>query len=310
MVLVAALVVGAATMLRIEPTATDIVLDKYQAVEAWGGDPYVTQAEIVAKHGLGSYGHPAPSPRSPAAILVQSLTIPLNDEALRWLAMVASVAATAATFWVSGRIGRVDQRVMAAGFLAYVLWRFGRLVWWNVTDVTTPLLAAGWWQIRRRSRLAGVLFGVATAVKLWPAVVIAMLIARRDSRKAGLWAILSTGMLTVAGLMIPSVSAGGTVEVMQSAAAMWGSELTLIAVLSAAFAFVFGWSRSVDWAIGGAIFAGLMLSPIVWLDYWLAMLPAVAMLVRLAHPNHLGWLTERWAADRATATPRRSIGPT
>jgi len=280
-VAIAAVMVGVWTIYRVDPSVTDAILDKYQALEAWTGDPYQTQGEIVELHGLGNYAHDAPSPRSPAAIALQSATIPIDDTTLQWVAVAASLASLVAIFYFSGEISGTDQRLVALLFLAYVVVRPGRLIWWNVTDLAIPSVVASWWRIRH-SRQAGVLLGLAAALKLWPALIIAVLAVRRDTNRAGGWAAVTALLATGVGLLIPSVSLEGSIEAMTSASELWGSIPRLPIVLLAVAILVVAIPRSKNIRFGAATVSGLLLSPIAWIDYWLAALPAALFVVGAA----------------------------
>lgn len=303
-VLLAVAAVGVSTMWRVQPGTTDIVLDKYQAVEAWaGGDPYMTQSDLVARYELGGYGHPAPSPRSPSAIALESVTILIRDDVLRWLAMAAALATTSLTFYVIGRIGNVDQRLVAGMLLAYVLWRPGRLVWWNVTDISTLLIVSAWWQLRQSAR-ASWLLGLAAALKLWPAAIVVALFTRRDTRgtsmQAAGWAAGFTGI----GLLIPSVSIAGTVQAMRAAGEYWGSAPTWVTAVMATLLIATGALVSAEWRFGLAVVAGLLLSPIAWLDYWLAAIPLVPLAVTLIFRS--GRWSDVWWQSRSSGLVSRT----
>lgn len=281
----AAAAIALLTVHRIQPTTTDIHLDRAHAIEAWSGDPYVTQHDLVVNHGLGHYGHPAPSPRTPGAIAFESLTIPLSDATLLWLSVMASLVCTAVVFYASARIGGIDQRWAVATFVLYLAIRPGRLMWWNVTDLAIPLVVLAWLYLGNH-RIAGPMLGVAAAIKAWPLVIVGVLFLRKDTRPVSVWAAATALLTTAIGLAIPRVSVSGTVESLSAAAALWGSPPGWLALTCGALllvAAVMLADRNLRY--GAAVVAGLVLSPIMWIDYWLAALPLLAITLGRVRSN-------------------------
>lgn len=291
-------VVGVGAIVTINPAeGTDLFLDKYHAVEAWTGDPYQTQRELGTKYGFWPDAPKAMAPRTPAASLLLTPTVVIPDAALRWVGVVAVPLFALAAFAYAGRIARLPDRWVAASAAVYVAAQPGEFVWVNMTQVTTPLIVAAWWYRPRCARLAGILLGVAAAVKIWPVFVVAVWLCRAESRRAGWWAVLGGGGMTVMGLLLPGVSVAGAVSALLDAGRFFGSSPDLVNVsglhqfgwpallLTGALVVVAVRIRSAVWGTGAAVGSGLIAAPVVWPQYWMAALPIAFLLAHKAWPE-------------------------
>lgn len=268
----------------------DIAADKYTALAAVDGSgPYVSLAELAQRYGFADSGWVAPGPRPPGALIWSVPLILIPD---RWLLLVmvpVMVAWVGSLMWATTRIGGIDTRWGAVGVL---LWIASPLYSWDVlygsmTFVTIWGVVVAWWLLPRRTLLAGGILGLAAAVKLWPAIVIAALLLRRDTRRSGLIAVVAATTISLAGLLLPGASIGGSIDALGQAGSHFGNSRgnlssvqafgwPAVAVAAAIFGIAISRDR-VDWRIGGAVVAGLMLSPIVWSNYLLTALPLVVL---------------------------------
>lgn len=267
----------------------DLASDKYTALAAVDGSgPYATLAELADRYGFAKAGYAAPHPRTPAGLLTQLPLILVPD---RWLVLAGvpmMVGAIAVLLWASTRIAGIDSRW---GVLALFLWVASPLFSWDILYPTAGfiswLVVLGWWLVRRRPTWGGVAFGAAAAIKLWPGLIVLALLARRDTRRMGWIAALTGALLTLGGLLLPGTSIEGTVEALQAAGEYFGqSEGNMsafyafgwpVAVVAAAL-FAWGVTRdSLEWRIAAAVGAGLLLSPLVWGNYYYALVPVATL---------------------------------
>ena len=284
----------------------DLISDKYTALASVDGSgPYVPLSELADRYGFSDAGWPAPHPRTPAGLLTQVPLILIPD---RWMVLAGvpmMVAAVGALLWASTKIAGVDDRWGALGLFA---WAASPLFSWDMLYPTAGFISwavvLGWWWTRHRPRWAGAIFGVVAAIKLWPAVIVGVLLLRRDSRRIGVIGALTAAGLTLAGLVLPGASIGGTVEALRQAGAFFGrAEGNLSAVAA------FGWPVivvaaalvawgvvgrvSLDWRIAAAVAAGVLSSPLVWGNYYYSLLPvaivAAAALVDPSRRRSPGW---------------------
>ena len=320
--------IGTAALQTINPShATDLFLDKYHAKEAWAGDPYQTQRQLGTKYGFWPDAPDSKSPRTPGASLILTPTALIPDAVLPWAGVLVVPLFALATFFYAGRIGRMPDRWVAVASAGYVAARPGDFVWINMTQVTTPLVVAAWWYRMLAPRAAGVLLGVAAAVKLWPAFVVVAWLCRRDSRRSGWWAVLSGGGMTALGLLLPGVSVDGAISALLAAGSYFGSSSALTNVSAVN---QFGWPallvsgalmlaavrvHSASWGTGWAVAAALVASPVVWPHYWIATLPVLSLTISrslrpspIRTPGNSGRLrgSARWRCSPTERTPARN----
>ena len=225
------------------------------------------------------------------ALLVAPLTL-LPPVAADFAAAIASLACFAAALWI---IGVRDWRVYgASGLWPPVI---GEIRTAHLSLVLC-LLAAIVWRTRSRRLIPGIAVGAAVALKflLWP------LIFWLASIRRYLGAIVAAA-LTVASflLLLPFTSIDGYLRVLRNLgntydqdsyspygllAQVGASEpIARLVALSLGFAVLaLGWRRR---SLALAVGAALLLSPIVWLDYY----ALLAMPLAIVRPRfHAIWL--------------------
>ena len=272
----------------------DVGTDKYATIAAFtGGNPYATISQLTSTYG----GWPAPAPRPPAAFLFLA---PLTVVADGWLYRITApinAAVIGFALWAGCRIGQLDERIGALLYLALAVPVLS--VWWllvwsgSATVFWLAAFAAGWLLIRSRPRVAGILFGAATSIKLWPGIVLVVLLVDRHTRKVALAGIGTFAVLTGAGLLLPGVNAFAAVKALVAADKFFrnatGTNLSLTSHLGVlgvsigvAALVVAHLRHDFDWRIGWSTLAGLALSPLVWPYYLLAAFPAAALTISSA----------------------------
>ena len=179
---------------------------------------------------------------------------------------------TAATWCLASRVSRtgllpaaLSPLVLTAAMLALPSVS-GELVNGNVDFFLAGLFAVAWWGIARADtageRWAGIALGVATLIKIFPALVILWLLLRGRYRAVG-WAIAAA-----AALAVVSVPITGTEPWLQYPAVLLN--------------------------MGGAVDTTFALAPSTWLAPLLGAVPA-RLIVNLACVTIVVWVA-RWAA--------------
>lgn len=266
----------------------DLATDKYTAIAAFDSDAYMPLDELSELYGLDQAGYSASAPRTPAGLVLQLPLIAVPDGALLWFGAVGMLFMFLFIGWVAVQMG-ADMRFVAFFGLVFVLtpWFAQGIAYSNVGQLAAPAIAAGWWLHARRPRLAGSLFGIAAAVKLWPGTIVLSLIIRKDTRLVALWAAGTGAALTFAGLMFPGVTLSGLYGSLRGAIDGFAEStrnvsltfhLGVPGVVAGLAVLLWSLRGSTQRTIGGAIASGLILSPIVWPLYWSALFPAVAWL--------------------------------
>lgn len=270
----------------------DVMADRViaeAAVDGSGvGQPLV---DLMGRHGLSYYDPGAVAPRPPGAVLAALPTLAVPVSWLLALAAVANVAAMTFIGWASARVGGIrPEWGLAVGVLFLTPFMVEVVRWGNNAAVMAGLVVAAWMTARSRPRLAGVLLGVAVAVKAWPALLVFAV-----PRRVAAWTLATAGAMTAAGLLLPGVTVGAVFAGLDT------SEVWLTSGLNHSLPAVFArrgfpapvlvggaiglamWAlglrmvRSANARFGVTVIAALLVSPYSWAPYWLAALPVVAI---------------------------------
>jgi alpha-1,2-mannosyltransferase len=186
-----------------------------------------------------------------------------------WVGLGLAVFA-GATFWLARRVTRTGllpaalSPVVLTGAMLALPAVSGELVNGNVDFFLAGLLVVAWWGIARADvageRWAGIALGVATLVKVFPALVVLWLLVRGRYRAVG-WAIAAAAALALASLPLTGIEP-------------W---LQYPAVLL---------------NMGGALDTTFALAPSTWLTPLLGAIPA-RLIVDLACVAVVAWVARR-----------------
>ena len=248
------------------------------------------------------------SPRPPGVFVVEAPLALVSFEHLPWLMAVATGVSITFLAVVLRRIFDVRWVLLpgiAAG-LALASPIAQPILYLNLVVVIVALLALSIELALRGDRyLAGVPLGLVVAVRLWPALLIlTLLIGRRWKMAAG--AGVTASVATLGALALPAVSWSRAVVGMQAAADSWRSHDGNLSLTTFAGGFdaapavlltvglvvaVIWYSRSgvTPGAMGLAVAAGALISPLAWGSYLAGGLPAYARLAR-SQQHRLVWV--------------------
>lgn len=268
-----------------ELSLPDGIADKYLTVAAWDGSGTgATMDELADRYDLADSSVPSEVTRTPGTFVLQAPLMLVPDAAVVPLLAVSSVLGVLAACWAASRLSRLP--LWATGSIAVMVVTSPQMMWayyFGTTSVVVAGLIAWSWAWKVRPSWAGALLGVAIVLKVWPALLLIPLMRR--SKATTLIAVAWAGGLTLAGLLLPGTAlavAGGWMfwvdfRTNWSLVRFIGlpAALTLGAVVMLA-----SWRLSDDRRIAVAILVGLAVSPLSWAWYWVAAIPAVAVLLR------------------------------
>ena len=269
---------------------------------------------VEERFGVASYeAYPADPPAT--VILLSPLSLLPYETAWVALAVLSTVIMLGVGYGIGREVGWSQAVSVAAGTLLLVT-SAGRflLVRNHMESILLLVLFLGWRELRRGHEVsAGVWWGIATALKLFPALLIVGLVAGRKRRAA----IAAT--LTAAGVTVAAVAVAGwsnTVAFITDVLPMsgqWYGALGNYSLLSFGTALVgtwLGWSllaigcialvatyssgaRTADeiWIAGMA--AALLITPLGWLNYLVLVLPGLMVVI---DKFDLQEVQDRWLA--------------
>lgn len=288
-----------------------------------GGDPYADIASIaesqeptyvvfrVPSMGPGDFVHPRP----PGALLLQVPLTLLSTPALHVLMAMTVTGALAGLIILSRHIAGLPVWTVYAGILIGVLARPVALaVAFGVqSGIIALLVVAGWWWTREKDGWrGGVAIGLAATLKLFPALLVLVLLRFRRF-KAATALLVTLAVLNLAGMAVFGIGLSEVKQGLDEAVVTWlpfdanasigaaldwlgvqaGTAGTLSWVIAGAAAVVFLIRPPrFDWAFAVVLVLALLGSPLSWEHYDLALIPFVA----------LAW------RDARTGLPRVAIG--
>jgi hypothetical protein len=140
---------------------------------------------------------------------------------------------------------------------------------------------------------AGALLAVAGVSRLWPFLVIVVLMRRRQVRALSA-TVAGAGLLTIAGVLLPGITVGGSLDAVIEGGAGWitaehnGSlaswligfgavPAAVVGLIAALSVWYLGLRRSpnLDSDVGWTLPAAILASPLAWLPYLLTVAPFV-----------------------------------
>jgi hypothetical protein len=254
------------------------------------------EAEVEERFGVSGYdAYPADPP--PTVLLVAPLSLLPYDTAWLVLAGVSVVVLLAVTYLVSRELGFPADVGLALASMALLTTSFRFLLIRNhIESLILVLGFLGWRALRRRNtEAAGVWWGLAASLKLFPAMWLIGL-ARRSTRVG-----LVTGTATVAVAGMVSLAVLGWANVADFATQVIGSSTrwygalgnySLLSLGTALSSVTLGWiftgigvivlvplyvklavQPDQVWVAGTAV--ALLLSPLSWLNYLVLAIPAL-----------------------------------
>jgi hypothetical protein len=292
-------VVLASAYLVATPDPTfDLRADRLTVLAALGGaDPYAPLSELTEVYD-SDLGWTHVHPRTPGALVLQTPLAALPEASLRLVSVVITAAAVVATAFIALRLLPV-RPVLA--MVVIVLSGVSSIAVEAVSvgaqsSVVALLLTVAWWRTREGDdRVAGVAVGVAVTLKLFPWLLLVLLVFRR--RTTGLWAVVTAATINGLGLLFPGVTLRGALEAVSSANLSESAELNgsltrllgewipagpltvLLALVGGLLAVAIArapWSMDAQWFAVLAI--ALAASPLIWRHYALALIPALVWL--------------------------------
>jgi hypothetical protein len=146
----------------------------------------------------------------PGAELAYALAWRIRPDSVRWFQMVMALGGLLAGGLLVGLLrdmGRSAARVLI--YLWSPLLAFETAHAAHVDGLLLPLLVGAWWaRVRERDGLVGVLLGLATAIKFYPAILLPALWRPRHAQ--GRWRLPLAFLLTLAACYLPYVFVSGT----------------------------------------------------------------------------------------------------
>lgn len=316
-VAIAVLLSSATVAFGFDPLDADIKYDWLVTREALrsGGDAYRDVLEMAHDEGVSVAVHAGAGvetltghPRPPGTIVLQLPLVAVPYDLLFATSVLVATLALGVVVFLVDRRRNPRSALISAGALLLTapLWVNYRYA--GQAAVVAALALAGWSALRDRDRaLGGVLIGLASVLKLFPAfLIIPLLLTKRW--KASL-ALVGTGLiLNLMGLGLPGVSAGRALPELASATATWvgvpanGSlvrpliamglpaAVAQVAALSlvALLVGVLVWQRKAV-ARRAAMLPfpwlaiGLLVIPLSWNSYDLAIAPALSLMATSAN---------------------------
>ncbi len=256
------------------------------------------EAEVEERFGVQGYdAYPADPP--PAVILVAPLSLLPYDTAWLVLAGVSVLILVTVTYFTSREVGFPSEVGVAIACFALLTTSFRFLLIRNHIESLVLLVGfLGWLALRRRgSEAAGVWWGIATALKLFPGMWLLGLVRRgtRAGLVAGAATVIVATVVSFAVLGWSNVSDFATQVV--GASTVWYGALGNYSLLSLGTALsseTLGWVLTgvgaavlvpvyIRWAVrpdqvwvaGTAV--ALLLSPLSWLNYLVLAIPALVI---------------------------------
>ena len=270
------------------------------------------EAEVEERFGVSGYeAYPADPP--PTVLLVAPLSLLPYDAAWLVLAGLSVVILLTVTYFTSREVGFSAEMGVALASIALLTTSFRFLLIRNHIESVVLLLGfLGWWSLRRRgSEAAGVWWGLATALKLFPGMWLIGLIKR--STRVGV--ITGVATVAVAGMVSLAVVGWGNVadfatHVVGSSTGWYGAlgNYSLLSLGTALSSVALGWvfmgvgvltlvplyikfavRPDQVWVAGTAV--ALLLSPLSWLNYLVLAIPA---LIIVGSRLDVRVTTDRW----------------
>jgi alpha-1,2-mannosyltransferase len=274
----------------------------------WGGHAVLHDERLYQAQAFGHWFTYSPFA---AVVFVPLAALPLAVVRVAW--DLVTVAALAYSCLVTLRLaGYRPTRVMTAGVTAAALAldpMYQTLFLGQINLILLALILTDVWRVSR-GRGAGILVGVAAAIKLTPAIFIVFFLVARRTKAAVAGAVTFLGCGLIGWLVAPGASVrywehlshdtsrvgapyisnqspyAAAIRIAEGAGHV-GSWYIVIPVAFAAIGLTAAavLARHGDW-LGAATVTGttgLLVSPISWAHHWVWIVPALVLLVRDGH---------------------------
>jgi hypothetical protein len=167
----------------------------------------------------------------------------------------------------------------------------------GTVSIPIALLVTLTWNRVRTGRPTGVLLGVASALKLYPAAMTIPLLSNRVTRRSGVVAAATFGLLNLGGAAITGVSLAVSARMIRTGGTTWltsSGNLSLAGVLSrrglplwvtyvvvaagVVAIVVVSLRRPINQSIALSLALAVVISPLSWVSYDILVLPVLMML--------------------------------
>jgi len=270
----------------------DIFHERVMASEALIGDPYRPLQELMAQHEFPSTG--GVTARPPSTLLLQLPLLAVSERLLFPFAMVVVLGSLVMIGWQTGVLSNARPGwLLWLSPLVFTLPVLSSLSYLPVFGLLAVFLILTAWG-SQDATASGLALGVATSLRLWPAlVVVGFFLAGR--KKAAAIAGGTFVSLNLIGLLLPGVSLEGSLlSLVQGAddwlyhnqnasAALIPARLGIPAFLSIGVVVALSLALALRFrhdAIPITLIAALLASPLSWPAYVLAALPVGALFAR------------------------------
>jgi hypothetical protein len=205
--------------------------DTYLVYEPWATSA-LTGGDVMGVD--ASWVYP---PLALVPMIVAKTLVWFSSYSLAWAVLVAVLDAVAFAFLL-GRGSSRPRRIAASYWIAFVA-LLGPIAIFRIDAISVPIALVGLLLAARHPRVAGMLVGAATWIKVWPAALVAALVVSLRRRWSVVWGGAAVSLVIVAVV----AAAGGSANLLSFVAEQGGRGLQIEAV--AATPFVFG--------LGGAV---------------------------------------------------------
>jgi len=278
------------------------------------GEAVYGPIDLSKTFGIESY-HAYPADPPATVVLLAPLSLLPYDTAWIVFASLSTVLLAGVAYGTAREVGwaRPIAVAVAAGFLVTSPARW--LLFRNhMESILLLLVFLGWRSLRRgKETSAGVWWGIAAALKLFPALLLIGLIAARKWRAAAAGGVVAAGVTVLSVVVVGWDNARAFITDVLPLSRQWygalgnyslvsfGTALSgawlgwwLLGIGGVALVMVYVWkARSADAIYGAGISAALLITPLSWLNYLVLIIPGVSPIISRLN---LKEVRERWFA--------------
>lgn len=270
----------------------DLFRDIHDLADATGATYLSPGSDLFA-------GEAIVNPRTPASILLMSPMVLLAWEDVYFVVVGISVAAfLVLIIYALPRLCRVGVSDLVIPIFGVILGlAYVENIHWGTVSIPIALLVTLTWNRVRRARSTGVALAIASALKLYPGVMTIPMLVHRATRRSGVVAAVTFGLLNVGGAAITGVSLGASARMIQTGGSTWltspgnlslpavltrwglPSGATYVVVAAGALAILaVSLRRPINQAIAFSLALAVVISPLSWISYDALVLPVLMML--------------------------------